>query len=111
MMSSHKRRNMADISALWSLFPGVASIVYISLELICRFSSFNSAICESPRWWAFASVLLSSGVATPVVLITGILLLSIKRKRDSHIKGLALFGIVSSVVLPVFAVLLHQGML
>ena len=91
--------------------PAIASLVFIIFESICRLTSFNLGVCQDPRWWAFTSVLLFGAVSSPVALIAGILLLINRHERDKYIKGLAIFGIVAGVLLPMLAVLLHQGML
>jgi hypothetical protein len=111
VMSSLRRRNLADMSAIWGLPPGIASLVFIIFESICRMTSFNSGFCQDPRWWAFTSVLLFSFVSSPVALLAGILLLVNKHERDIYIKSLALFGIVAGALFPTLAVLLHQGIL
>jgi len=67
-MSSYTRRNLADMSAMWGVPPGIASLVFIIFESICRLTSFNLGVCQDPRWWAFTSVLLFGAVSSPVAV-------------------------------------------
>ena len=107
MLDRYQRKRSADVSAVFGTPPGIASIVCIAVESICRLSSLSEGMCQDVRWWAFMSVLLFCLIASPIALISGIIVLVNKREKNKAVKNLAKFGIVAGVFLPVVAILIH----